>query len=137
MIRSMTGFGRATFEVAREGQADATTFEVEMRSVNHRHLDARVKLPRAFVEGDAPVKAAIQARLSRGKVDCTVSVPVAGTTQQGHVKVEAGVAAEYVAAARSLGEEHALGGDLDVSTLLSLPGVVRLVEAAWPEDALR
>ena len=42
MIRSMTGFGRARFEV--EGSA----FEVEVRSVNHRYLDLRVRLPRSL-----------------------------------------------------------------------------------------
>ena len=41
MIRSMTGFGRASFRVG------GVAFEVEVRSVNHRHLDLRVRLPAA------------------------------------------------------------------------------------------
>ena len=52
MIHSMTGFGRARFEV------DAWTFEVEVRSVNHRHLDARIRLPRPL----APLRARGRAR---------------------------------------------------------------------------
>ena len=59
MIRSMTGFGRATFEV--EGFA----FTLEIRTVNHRHLDTRVRLPRQLSGQDASVKARVQQRLER------------------------------------------------------------------------
>jgi len=136
MIRSMTGFGRATFSVAKSGQSEVSTFEVEIRSVNHRHLDVRVKLPRAFTEGDGDVKAAIQSRLARGKVDCTVSVPGSAGAAQGHVRIDASVAGEYVSAARALAEAHGLPGELDVATLIGMPGVVRLVEAEWSPDEL-
>lgn len=130
MIRSMTGFGRGTFEVG------ATVFEVEIRSVNHRHLDARAKLPRALAERDTAVKTALQARLSRGKVDCTVSVRGASGSLPGQVKVDEGVAAQYVAAARELVRVHGLPGDLDIATLVGMPGVVRMSEVEWPESEL-
>jgi len=130
MIRSMTGFGRATFEVGQ------TVFEVEMRSVNHRHLDARVKLPRALSDRDAEVKAAIQARLGRGKVDCSVSVSGQAAALQGRVQVDADVAGQYVDAAHALADAHRLTGALDVSTLLGMPGVVRVTEVEWAEDDL-
>ena len=38
MIRSMTGFGRASFGVG------GVAFEIETRSVNHRHLDVQFLL---------------------------------------------------------------------------------------------
>ena len=136
MIRSMTGFGRATFDVQREGQPNATTFEVEIRSVNHRHLDARVKLPRAFSEGDGAVKATIQSRLSRGKVDCSVSVASAGGAQQGEVRVDTALAGEYMAAARTLIEAYGVSGALGVDMLIGMPGVVRLAEAEWSQEEL-
>ena len=40
MIRSMTGFGRASFEL------EGALFEVEVRTLNHRYLDVSVRLPR-------------------------------------------------------------------------------------------
>jgi len=131
MIRSMTGFGRATFQVG------ATVFDVEIRSVNHRHLDARAKLPRALAARDAAVKTAIQARLARGKVDCTVSMPGAsGGGMPGRLQVDADVAAQYVGAARDLADTHGVSGELDVATLVGMPGVVRMTEVEWPEDEL-
>ena len=42
MIHSMTGFGRAAFRVER------VAFDLEVRSLNHRYLEARVRLPRAL-----------------------------------------------------------------------------------------
>ncbi len=42
MIRSMTGYGRAEVAGAR------LALSVECKSVNHRHLDIALKLPRAI-----------------------------------------------------------------------------------------
>ena len=60
MIQSMTGFGRAS--VACEGVA----FDIEVRSVNHRYLDLRVKLPRVLAQleprNDADVRPGVRDR---------------------------------------------------------------------------
>ena len=56
MIHSMTGFGRATRDIEGLG------LEVEARSVNHRHLDLRIRLPRALAEQESRLKQRIQAR---------------------------------------------------------------------------
>jgi len=49
MIRSMTGYGRADFQLA------GSSFDVEAKSVNHRYLDARAKLPRPLSDHDGAV----------------------------------------------------------------------------------
>src|SRR5207247_1545564 len=41
MVRSMTGFGRG------EASGESIAVTVEVRSVNHRHLDVALRLPRA------------------------------------------------------------------------------------------
>jgi uncharacterized protein (TIGR00255 family) len=119
----MTGFGRARREIAGLG------LEVEVRSVNHRHLDVRVRLPRVLIDQEMEIKKRIQGDLSRGKVDVTVSLTtgVAAAT----LEIDEGIAAQYVAVAEVLRKRHTLGTDggaLDVAALLSLPGVTRLVE---------
>ena len=40
MIKSMTGFGRC------EVQEESRKFTVEMKSVNHRYLDANIRMPK-------------------------------------------------------------------------------------------
>lgn len=129
MIRSMTGFGRASFDV--EGSA----FEVEVRSVNQRNLDVRVRLPRSLPDHENLVKARIQARLQRGKVDCSVS-PVGGAVSAGRLELDQDVADGYVAAAREIAQRFGLGVDISPSRLLALPGVTRFVEKGPPSEAL-
>ncbi len=127
MIRSMTGFGRAAFEVEGVG------FSVEIRSVNHRHLDASVRLPRLLSALETEVKRRLRARFGRGKVD--VSVGFAQAAGPGDLELDRDVARRYYAFAAELARELGMPGELDVATLLSLPGVTRMVERALPEDA--
>ncbi|MBP3539088.1 MAG: hypothetical protein J6J62_04530, partial [Oscillospiraceae bacterium] len=68
MIKSMTGYGSA------KGQAEGLEITVELKSVNNRYLDTSVRLPRSFIFAEDTVKSAVQAHISRGKVDVFVSV---------------------------------------------------------------
>ncbi len=129
MIHSMTGFGRSACEV------DGIGLEVEARSVNHRHLDLRIRLPRVLADQERRLKQRVQAALSRGKVDVTVSL-VMGSAES-MLEIDETIAAQYVEASRSLRERHGLTDELAVSSLLSLPGVTRLIETeADPETLL-
>ncbi len=124
----MTGFGRATRE---DGDV---ALEVEARSVNHRHLDLRIRLPRAFADQETRLKQRVSGRLSRGKVDVTVNLVMGQATSR--LEIDETIAAQYVDAARRLRETHGLGDGLDVSSLLALPGVMNLVENEVDPDRL-
>jgi uncharacterized protein (TIGR00255 family) len=128
VIHSMTGFGRST------GEVDGLGLEVEARSVNHRHLDLRIRLPRVLADQEARLKKRVQAELSRGKVDITVSLVMANS--ESTLEIDETIAAQYVEAAKSLRERHGLNGELAVSSLLSMPGVTRLVETEVDPETL-
>ena len=128
MIHSMTGFGRATREQGGVG------LEVEARSVNHRHLDLRIRLPRALADQETGLKQRVASRLSRGKVDVTVNLVLGTATTR--LEIDEAIAAQYVEAAGRLRAAHALGDGLDVSSLLSLPGVTNLVETEVDPEQL-
>jgi uncharacterized protein (TIGR00255 family) len=128
-IRSMTGFGRASFEV--QGLA----FDVEIRTVNHRHLDSRSKLPRMLADFEAAVRARVSKGLRRGKVDITVAL-ASGVLADSELQIDQHVADQYVSAARELKDRFDLSGALDVTALLSLPGVTRFVDPTLPADEL-
>ena len=64
MIRSMTGFGRATAE------SEGYFITVEIKSVNHRYFDFNCRLPRQYGFAEENLKSYINSRVSRGKVDC-------------------------------------------------------------------
>ena len=129
MIQSMTGFGRASFAVDGQG------FDLEVRSVNHRHLDVRLRVPRQFVDQESAAKAHVQAHVARGKVDISVT-QVEAEAAAGELEVDAVLAEQYVKAAQGLAKAHGLETALDVSTLMSMPGVTRFVERGQSGEAL-
>jgi uncharacterized protein (TIGR00255 family) len=130
MIQSMTGYGSASFQVEQSG------FEVEIRSVNHRHLDLRIRLPRNLQALESEVRARIQARFDRGKLDCGFTAQE-GAAPAPRVEVDLAAARAYLRAARELAVSERIGGELSASELLSLPGVTRVSEPAPSLDALR
>ena len=129
MILSMTGFGRATLRLESLG------FDVEVRSVNHRHLDARVRVPRILSTCEVDLRARIQQRIGRGKVDLTIATSD-DSTVLARVDIDRGVAVEYGRVARELGGIDGVEGSLTVDTLIGLPGVTHLAEPEFRADEL-
>jgi uncharacterized protein (TIGR00255 family) len=134
----MTGFGRA------EGSGDTFALTVEVRSVNHRHLEVAMRLPRALLALEADARKLVASRLERGRVDLTVQLAAAGTAVQ-RVVADPALAREYLGEARSLGRELGLDREVPFEWVLERPGVVRVedveppnVPALWPPlaDAL-
>lgn len=128
MILSMTGFGRATREV------DGLGLEVEARSVNHRHLDVRVRMPKLLADREGEVKQQIQGRMSRGKVDVTINLTISGTTTQ--LVIDEAIAGQYVEVSKNLCDQYGLTDGLDVASLLALPGVTTVAEAEIDRELL-
>jgi uncharacterized protein (TIGR00255 family) len=125
----MTGFGRASFSVAE------VVFDVEARSVNHRHLDVRMRLPRLLSAFEPAVREHIRAHLSRGKVDLGVSMPEGGVALQ-RIEIDREAAREYAQFAAELCEAEGLAGPLSVDALLALPGVASFAERELPSEDL-
>lgn len=68
MIKSMTGFCKA------DVQDQDLSCSIEIKSVNHRFLDARVHLPRQFQQMEETVKKQIKGPVQRGKVDVYIQL---------------------------------------------------------------
>ena len=62
-VASMTGYGRST------GESDSGRITVEVRSLNHRHLDVMVRGPRCVVHLDPEIRNMAREYVSRGKVE--------------------------------------------------------------------
>jgi uncharacterized protein (TIGR00255 family) len=129
VIRSMTGFGRAQLE------AEGASFAVELRCVNHRHLDVSLRLPRPLAGLEAELRRVVTKRFVRGKIDLLVSAPPASARAE--LELDRGLAERYVVFARALASQHGVDPELRASELLSLPGVARVSELTLDEGALR
>lgn len=132
MIRSMTGFGRA------EVSHGAVVVTVEARSVNHRHLDVALRLPRALAGLELDARRLVQSRLERGRVDVAVQLALQAGQAPARVKLDVDLAREYLAQARTLAATLDARGEADLAWVLDRPGVLRMEEAEatpaepWP-----
>ncbi len=106
----MTGFGRG------EGGWDDLTLWTEIRSLNHRHLEFVVKLPRLLAGLEDPIRREVQGRVGRGRVEITLHY-AGNLPGNRRVKLDLGLAREYLAASRVLKEELCLPGTLDLVSL--------------------
>src|SRR6266550_7754346 len=115
MISSMTGFGAADGVV---GDARAS---VEIRTVNHRFFSPNLKLPAAFARWEGEIRELLRQKIARGHVTLTARLdrPLAS----GSVIDEARLA-QYTTALKEIKKKHALGGEVDLATVLRLPDVV-------------
>ena len=68
MMISMTGFASQTREDER------ATIGVTIRAVNHRYLDVQLRLPQSLAALETRLRALLQKRLARGRVELSVSV---------------------------------------------------------------
>lgn len=127
----MTGFGAA--ERQRDTGSGTLTARAELRTVNHRHLLVKLRLP-AEVSGLEPkVEGLVRERLSRGTLNGALIIERSGGGAQAGFDVE--LAKAYVASAADLASATGVEGSLTMDGLLRLPGVVagRQVEGGEAE----
>lgn len=129
MIKSMTGFGRGH---AVLGGRDIT---VEIRSVNHRYYEFSCRLPRAYSFAEERLKALLHGRISRGKVEVSVSVQNVTAVSE-RITANKEVIAEYVTALREVGGELGLKDDLTLSSVLRFPDAFTVVKEEADEEQM-
>ena len=127
MIKSMTGFGRGTFE------RESVKVTAELRTVNNRHLDVHVRLPQEFGALELPVKKQVQSALKRGRVDTTIAIERPGGTG---FSINREAISGYLDAVTVLKEEFGLGGDLSLDAVMRLPGVLQQSTESPAGDAV-
>lgn len=132
MLRSMTGFGSASAE------ADGVVVRVEVRSVNHRHLQVKSRLPLDKGHLDGEVEARVKRHAERGSV--TVAVELARAGGERRAQVDLAAARAWREESRRVAAELGMKDELTLAQLLDLPGVQVAPQAAESgreaEDAL-
>lgn len=119
MIRSMTGFAA----VSREDATDKVN--LTLKSVNHRFLDTQVKMPSSLAPLESRIKAALQQRLARGRIEVSVFVERTTPAPKDVVIDDALVerVAQAVDAARARG---LVTGGLTASDVLRIPQAIEV-----------
>jgi uncharacterized protein (TIGR00255 family) len=126
MITSMTGFGRAAGAIS-----DRYFVAVTAKSVNHRFLEASVRLPEYLWELEPMLRQLASDTFSRGKVD--VSIRVQRTSQPEYsVRINQQIANSVIPQLRAIADELGLGHAFTASDLLRVPDLLQ-VEAVDSE----
>lgn len=118
----MTGFARA------EGEADGISWVWELKSVNGRTLDLRLRLPPGYDALEAPLRVGLARHLRRGNIAATLSV---NRVVPPGVRVNREMLAQVVALLAEL--SHELSGKIEAAPprldgLIGLRGIIETVE---------
>ncbi len=120
MPRSMTGYGLAT------GAVSGGKIQVEIRTVNHRHFSANLKLASPLHSLESEVRKVLQTQLHRGHVTITARWQEE-PERPGVPKVNLQRAREVVEALQELKTELEIPGDIDLSFVVRQPEVFTIV----------
>jgi len=121
---SMTGYAQS------RGDVNGWAIRVSVKSVNHRFLDLKLRLPEGFDLYELRLRQVVRERIHRGHVDVHVGVEP-GTAMPIHVNRE--LVQAYLKAADELRLQTAVTAELDVVALLRLPGVIGGLAPVVPE----
>ncbi len=118
MIKSMTGFGKAEFEVNNK------KIILELKSLNSKQIDIGVRIPPVYREKEIEIRKVIAEKLIRGKVDLTIYVENHG--EESSSKINKTTIKEYFDNLKSINTELGLQTDqLTMQAILRLPDVVK------------
>jgi len=126
-VRSMTAFSREELGF----QQAALIWEV--RSVNHRYLDANVRLPETMRSLESPVRERLRKKLNRGKVDCTLQMNIASASDA-VLELDKEKIQQYAQAVQQINAALESPAPINSLDLLFKPGVI--IEADIDQDAL-
>ena len=130
MLRSMTGFGASDLATA------AGRYTVEARSLNHRFLEIIVRLPRELAPLEDRIRALVQGRVLRGRVEVAIMRENYGKRLR-TVRIDLDLAKAFASALNELKQALELPGSPDLAMLSALPDLIRIeeqkedLEAAW------
>jgi uncharacterized protein (TIGR00255 family) len=125
-LKSMTGFARAD---VTHGD---TAWHWEVRSVNGRNLDLRLRLPSGFDALEIKARGLAQEKLARG--NCTISLWVKRESGQTEIKLNETALRQAQAVAERAQDLTGLK-PARLDTLLGMRGVVETVEGEESEEA--
>ena len=123
----MTGFGR--------GSATGENFSVavDLKTVNNRFLDIHLRMGAELASLEAMVKRRIGLRLSRGRVDASITFERTGEVAY---ELNRPLIAGYISALRAMQQEFKIAGEPDINVLARLPGAMQPVRDGLDEEMI-
>ena len=119
-MKSMTGFANKEIVIAPFGK-----ISLEIRSTNHKFLEAVFHLPVGFLSLEDKIKKEIETRIKRGRVVCVMNILGSPVNS---IFIDKRLLRDYISTLRSIRGKARIKEDIRLDTLINLPGVLSLVE---------
>lgn len=129
MIKSMTGFGRS--EIVKGNRK----ISIEIKSVNHRYLEAGIKMPKKLNVFESRMRDLLKKYATRGKIDIFINYED-DSENQVNLKFNQNIADEYMAIFNNMSEKYNLKNDMTVGGLARFPEVITMDEVQEDEEEL-
>jgi uncharacterized protein (TIGR00255 family) len=126
-LKSMTGFARFA------GAASPYHWSWELKAVNAKGLDLRLRVPPGFDAIESAVRARLTARLARGT--CYATLTMARSSAAPEVRVNEAALAALLAAIRQMPSDAEIR-PVSMDGLLAVRGIVDVVEMADDEGVI-
>src|SRR5271167_2698504 len=124
-VRSMTGYATV------RGEHGGWSIRISVKSVNHRFLDVKLRMPETLEPYELRLRQAVREHIHRGHVDVHVNVEP-GKEAPVHVNRE--LLQAYLRAADELRHQTGAKAELDLVSLLRLPGVIAGLAPTLPDS---
>lgn len=121
MVKSMTGFGRSSYE---DG---GRSFTVEIKSVNHRFLDLNIRAPRSFNLLEDRIRKLIKEKIFRGKVDIFIT-QISYEKKDVIATFNETLCDSYISCFNKIRDKYNIRDDISVISVARFPEVISLIQ---------
>ena len=118
-MKSMTGYGEASQQVR------GTKITIQMRTLNHRHLDLQLRVPREYLGFEEEIRKRLRERIARGRVDVFVS-RIAAKGSERTLELDEPLLQQYLGSLKAAKKKFGLAGELDIALLSAGPDLFRV-----------
>ncbi len=120
-MRSMTGFGQA---ILQDRQVKVS---VQIRSVNHRHADIHLRVPKLYLSLEDELREQARTKIHRGRTDVYIDrTPLKGRGYR--LEVDDTLMEQYCEALQRIKKRFRLQGDIDLQLVPRLPDLFQFKE---------
>lgn len=126
MIKSMTGFGRAS------GEVNGVMVTVEIRSLNSKFLELGLRMPQAFSEKEMDLRSQFMKEFDRGKVD--VSITMANSSDENLLAFNHDLITAYIKELKLIEKENKIVETDYLRIISGLPNVMSAKKTSVDES---
>jgi uncharacterized protein (TIGR00255 family) len=120
-MKSMTGYGEAS------QNTHGAKVTVQIRSLNHRHLDLQLRVPKEYLSFEEEIRKSVRERISRGRIDLFVN-RYGAKAQARKLEMDEVLVGQYIAGVKQLKKKYNLAGEVGVTMLTNLPELFHVRE---------